>query len=198
MSVTKSFSFVSLHATVWGVKAPTDLENMLEGQQLSEKYGRRFQGMILETAIGYCRVVFKERINCIYILSKPFILFHKPETVEVVLNSTKMIDKSKEYNLLSAWLGTGLFLSSGTKWRNRRKLLTPAFHFSILDEFIPVFQEQSNVLVSKLQSLVREPWVDVVQLMTACTLDIICQTAMGVNLDIQGGENSEYVRAIHE
>ncbi|GFY38437.1 cytochrome P450 4C1, partial [Trichonephila inaurata madagascariensis] len=86
---------------------------------------------------------------------------------------------------------------TGTKWRNRRKLLTPAFHFSILDEFIHVFQEQSNVLVSKLQSLVREPWIDIVPLMTACTLDIICQTAMGVNLDTQGGQNSEYVRAIH-
>ncbi|GFY57985.1 cytochrome P450 4c3 [Trichonephila inaurata madagascariensis] len=86
-----------------------------------------------------------------------------------------MIDKSEEYDLLSPWLGTGLFLSTGTKWRSRRKLLTPAFHFSILDEFIPVFQEQSNVLVSKLQSLVREPWVDVVPLTTACTLDIICR-----------------------
>ncbi|GFT66181.1 cytochrome P450 4C1 [Trichonephila clavipes] len=88
--------------------------------------------------------------------------------------------------------------SSGTKWRKSRKLLTPAFHFSILDESIPVFQEQSNVLVSKLQSLVGEPWVDVVPLMTACTLDVICQTAMGVNIDAQGGQNSEYVRAVHQ
>ncbi|GFR03813.1 cytochrome P450 4C1, partial [Trichonephila clavata] len=87
---------------------------------------------------------------------------------------------------------------SGTKWKCRRKLLTPAFHFSILDEFIPVFQEQSSVLVSKLQSLVQEPWVDVVPLMTACTLDIICQTAMGFNLDAQGGQNSEYATAVHE
>ncbi|GFT66199.1 cytochrome P450 4C1 [Trichonephila clavipes] len=91
-----------------------------------------------------------------------------------------------------------ILFSTGKKWRRRRKLLTPAFHFSILDEFIPVFQEQSNVLVSKLQSLVHEPWVDVVPLMTACTLDIICQTAMGVNIDAQGGRNTEYVRAVHE
>ncbi|GFQ78089.1 cytochrome P450 4C1 [Trichonephila clavata] len=109
-----------------------------------------------------------------------------------------MIDKSKEYELLSPWLGTGLFTCTGTKWRGSRKLLTPAFHFSILDEFIPTFQEQSRVLVSKLQSLVYEPWVDVVPLMTACTLDIICQTAMGVNIDAQGGRNTEYVRAVHE
>ncbi|GFQ89197.1 cytochrome P450 4C1 [Trichonephila clavata] len=91
-----------------------------------------------------------------------------------------------------------LEIGSGTKWRGRRKLLTPAFHFSILDEFIPTFQEQSSVLISKLQSLVHEPWVDVVPLITACTLDIICQTAMGVNIDAQSGRNTEYVRAVNE
>ncbi|GFS48649.1 cytochrome P450 4C1 [Nephila pilipes] len=118
---------------------------------------------------------------------------------EVVLsNSTTLIDKSKEYDLLSPWLGNGLLISSGTKWRNRRKLLTPTFHFSILNEFLPVFQEQSSVLVSKLQALAREPWIDIVPLMTACTLDIICETAMGVSINAQDGQNIEYVRAVHE
>ncbi|GFQ78084.1 cytochrome P450 4V2 [Trichonephila clavata] len=154
--------------------------------------------LILLGITGVCRIAAKQKLFCIYVLFKPFIIFFKPETVEVLLSSTTLIDKSKEYELLSPWLGTGLLTSTGKKWRRRRKLLTPAFHFSILDEFIPVFQEQSSILVSKLQYLVHEPWVDVVPLMTACTLDIICQTAMGVNIDAQGGRNTEYVRAVHE
>ncbi|GFY60250.1 cytochrome P450 4C1 [Trichonephila inaurata madagascariensis] len=154
--------------------------------------------LIQHGVVGYCRHILKDRIACLYVFSKLFVFFYKPETVEVVLSSTTMIDKSKEYQLLSPWLGTGIFLCTGAKWRKSRKLLTPAFHFSILDEFIPTFQEQSSVLVSKLQSLVQEPWVDVVPLMTACTLDIICQTAMGVNINAQDGQNSEYVRAVHQ
>ncbi|GBM97371.1 Cytochrome P450 4V2 [Araneus ventricosus] len=116
----------------------------------------------------------------------------------VVLSSSTLIDKGKEYNLLAPWLGTGLLTSTGPKWRFRRKLLTPTFHFTILEDFIPVFHEQSRVLVSKLERLDREPWVDVVPLMTSCTLDIICQTAMGVCINAQGDDNDDYVKAVHE
>ncbi|GFT21298.1 hypothetical protein NPIL_688161, partial [Nephila pilipes] len=65
---------------------------------------------ILQAIFGYSRVVIKEKIFCLYILFKPFVVFHKPETAEIVLSSTKLIDRSKEYNLLSPWMGNGLFL----------------------------------------------------------------------------------------
>ncbi|GFY61360.1 cytochrome P450 4C1, partial [Trichonephila inaurata madagascariensis] len=73
--------------------------------------------LALQGVTGVCRAVFKEKLCCIYVLFKPFILFYKPETVEVLLSSTTLIDK---------------------------------------------------------------------------------KTAMGVNIDAQGGRNTEYVRAVHE
>ncbi|GFT24492.1 cytochrome P450 4C1 [Nephila pilipes] len=153
--------------------------------------------LILQAIFGYIRVVIKEKIFCLYIFFKPFVLFYKPETAEVVLSSTKLIDRSKEYELLSQCIGKGLFIGSGTIWRNRRKLLTPAFHFSILKEFLPIFQEKSSVLVSKLQALTREPWIDIAPLMSACALDIICETAMGVSVNALDGQNIEYLKAVH-
>ncbi|GIY59144.1 cytochrome P450 4V2 [Caerostris darwini] len=149
---------------------------------------------------GLCGAVvaLKEKIFVITLGIKPGVVFKRPETVEVILSSSTLIEKSAEYKFLHPWLGTGLLTRPAEKWRHRRKLLTPAFHFTILEDFIPVFQEQSSILVSKLQDITKEPWVDIVPLLTSSTLDIICQTAMGVTINAQKGENNEYVKAVHE
>lgn len=65
--------------------------------------------------------------------------------------------------------------STGDKWKTRRKLLTPTFHFKILHDFVSVFNEQAKVLVKKLMPKAdgKTP-VNVFGDITLCTLDIIC------------------------
>ena len=41
--------------------------------------------------------------------------------------------------------------SSGEKWRSRRRLLTPAFHFKILQDFLVIMNEHSEIFVNKLK-----------------------------------------------
>nr|CAD7462280.1 unnamed protein product [Timema tahoe] len=60
------------------------------------------------------------------------------------------------------------------KWHSRRKLLTPAFHFKILQEFIPIFNKNSNILVEKLSEYVNKDYIPINKLVSLCTLDIIC------------------------
>lgn len=69
-----------------------------------------------------------------------------------------------------------LFLNSvGEKWRSRRKILTPAFHFKILEDFVDVFVEQSLTLLNKLKREVgNESGFNIFPYVTLCTLDIIC------------------------
>lgn len=41
-----------------------------------------------------------------------------------------------------------LNFSDGSKWKTRRRLITPTFHFQILNNFIPVFEEQASIMVT--------------------------------------------------
>lgn len=56
-------------------------------------------------------------------------------------------------------------------------MLTPAFHFKVLEDFIDIFNEQSQVLVQKLtqvQAVRGQQGFNIFPFVTRCTLDIIC------------------------
>jgi hypothetical protein len=53
-------------------------------------------------------------------------------------------------------------------------MITPTFHFSILDSFMEVFSEKSEILVRKLQEEVTSETFDICPYITKCALDIIC------------------------
>lgn len=53
-------------------------------------------------------------------------------------------------------------------------MLTPAFHFAILENFVEVFNSVGNVLVDKLDTLVGEESVNIYPLISLFTLDVIC------------------------
>ncbi|KAF5297163.1 hypothetical protein FQR65_LT10062 [Abscondita terminalis] len=117
------------------------------------------------------------------------------EDFQIILSSKQHIQKSILYQWLQSWLGTGLLTSDGNKWRYRRKLLTPAFHFNILQEFFKIFKEHSAVLVDKLQEECDKPHTDVLAFISHFTLHIICETAMGVKLDESNKSMKQYVEA---
>uniref|UniRef100_G3TJ61 Cytochrome P450 4V2 n=1 Tax=Loxodonta africana TaxID=9785 RepID=G3TJ61_LOXAF len=127
----------------------------------------------------------------------PMVVLYKAENVEVILTSSKQIDKSSMYKFLEPWLGQGLLTSTGNKWRTRRKMLTPAFHFTILEDFLDVMNEQADILVNKLEKHVNQEAFNCCFYITLCALDIICETAMGKNIGAQNNGDSDYVRAVY-
>lgn len=102
--------------------------------------------------------------------------------------------------LFQPWLGTGLLTSTHQKWKTRRKLLTPAFHFRILDDALDAFNTQGRILAEVLEEDSRkttDQTIDIFNYVTRCTLDIILETAMGQRLGIQLARQSDYCDTIN-
>uniref|UniRef100_A0A182LYU9 Cytochrome P450 n=1 Tax=Anopheles culicifacies TaxID=139723 RepID=A0A182LYU9_9DIPT len=127
-------------------------------------------------------------------LNKCWVIFSSPTDVERIISSNEFNRKSLDYGILDEWLGNGILLDHGNSWFTNRRALTGAFHFKILDSYVPVFDEQADILVDKLLEHKGAP-VDVFALIKLYTLDVILETSMGVRCRAQL-EDSDYVRAV--
>ncbi|XP_014249034.1 cytochrome P450 4C1-like isoform X2 [Cimex lectularius] len=152
------------------------------GIEQLQKWGERFQmyGNTVRFWVG----------NRLYVICRD------EGDMEVLLTSKDNITKSPLYMLLHGWLGTGLLTSTGEKWLKRRKAITPAFHFKILEQFEDVFYKNATILVNKLSSFCGK-CCDVNPFISDCTLDIICETSMGISVNAQI-QKSSYVTALRK
>jgi cytochrome P450 family 4 len=85
------------------------------------------------------------------------------------------------YDLLHSWLQFGLLTSTGEKWATRRKILTPAFHFGILQQFVSVFNEEAEKLVEELRKDCQKPYVNITPHVSQFTLKTITGTSWRVS-----------------
>ncbi|KAJ8674728.1 hypothetical protein QAD02_010514 [Eretmocerus hayati] len=162
--------------------------------QLNVEHDELFNRIVGMRMMWGCR----EGINKAWLGRKPYVFLSKASTVECILGNNRHLDKSCDYKFLQPWLGTGLLTGSGHKWSARRKILTPTFHFNILEDFVQVFGEQTDILVDKLRSELGKSCFNISPYVTLCTLDIICETAMGRRISAQSHSDSDYVRAVYK
>ncbi|XP_046978516.1 cytochrome P450 4g15-like [Vanessa cardui] len=127
--------------------------------------------------------------------TKLLIFLSDPDDVEVILNSQVHIDKASEYRFFKPWLGEGLLISSGEKWRSHRKMIAPTFHINILKSFVGIFNQNSKNVVEKMRGETGKVF-DVHDYMSGVTVDILLETAMGITKDTQDDAGFDYAMAV--
>lgn len=63
---------------------------------------------------------------------------------------------------------------TGKKWHDRRKVLTPAFHFNILERFVETFDRIGNNVVDKLKKFDTTDDVEFYPIALLYALDVMC------------------------
>ncbi|XP_061388494.1 probable cytochrome P450 4e1, partial [Musca vetustissima] len=127
----------------------------------------------------------------------PNIVVTDNKDMEYILCSNSLIDKSDMYDILKIWLGEGLVNSNGSKWHKRRKMITPSFHFKILQDFHITMTANAGKFAEKLKEVSRDGAAfDFQKLVHNLTLDVMCETAMGVPINAMDNPHSEFVKAL--
>ncbi|CAG9091028.1 unnamed protein product [Plutella xylostella] len=130
-----------------------------------------------------------------WIGSKLVIFLTDADDVEPILNSQVHIDKATEYRFFKPWLGEGLLISSGEKWRSHRKMIAPTFHINILKSFMTTFNQNSLNVVDKMKHEMGRTF-DVHDHMSGVTVDILLETAMGITRKTQDESGFDYAMAV--
>ena len=137
------------------------------------------------------------RICRLFIGPTPYISVAHPESVKEIMKHKP--PKHYFYNtLLGPWLGDGLLLSGGNKWFRHRKMLTPAFHYKILNSFFSVYTSATHVMIQQWEEAADMDGCIVLQnSVPYLSLDIIlqCICSLKTNCQIEK-ENLQYVRDV--
>lgn len=120
-----------------------------------------------------------------------FVIVDKPEDIQLIYNSPNCIDKASPYKVFP--IQQGLLCNGGETWKMHRKLINPSFHVKILQSFLPVFNSKAKILVQCLQKQLDGEEFDLYHSLSACTLEALYLTSLGIEKDIQNDSNNRYL-----
>ncbi|KAL6420611.1 hypothetical protein ACFW04_014644 [Cataglyphis niger] len=176
------------------------LINLLPGPPIIPIFGHAYLFRVSAEEQWKLLCTIPEKYYPIYktwIFFRCLVCIRHPDDLEI-LNNSKHIEKGYLYKLLHPWLATGLLTSTDTKWHTRRKILTPTFHFNILNQFVDILIKESDYMIKSLKDVDGPIVKNLVPFTSKHMLNAICETAMGISLQKLGEFQQQYCDAIHE
>jgi cytochrome P450 len=111
---------------------------------------------------------------------------------QVLQTNHRNYQKAVGYRKLKLLLGNGLFTSEGEFWLNQRRLIQPAFHKSHLAHFGEIMIEASEQMLLRWKyyfanaSASDQRQFNLLEQMSECTLEIVCESLLGQKLESGG------------
>ncbi|KAI2474059.1 hypothetical protein C4B38_000146 [Diabrotica virgifera virgifera] len=156
-------------------------------------FGKSAHGLFRD-AVQYYEE-FKIDVVRFWLGSRLIIGVGNADDIEVILGNSVYLEKSSEYSLFEPWLGDGLLISKGEKWRSHRKMIAPTFHTSILKSFMPVFNRNAIALVETFRKEQGKVF-DCHDYLSSTTVDTLLETAMGVTKEHDSNTGFDYAMAV--
>ncbi|GAB0090357.1 hypothetical protein DMENIID0001_050840 [Sergentomyia squamirostris] len=122
------------------------------------------------------------------------VVISTPEDVKTLTTSNSCLDKMSFYRFYRC--AYGLVTAPVPMWKIHRRLLTPSFSSQALRTFVPIFNDKAKTLLANLDKAVDCSDRDFLKYIFYCTLEMICETTLGYNIDVQNGKNLDYFKAV--
>ncbi|XP_065300990.1 cytochrome P450 4V2-like [Dermacentor albipictus] len=128
------------------------------------------------------KTIYDQEVTVAYYGPQPFLIATTPKAIEVLLTNSQNLNKAFLYDMMKPWIGHGILLIEKDKWRSRRKVITPAFHFRVLDDYAPIMNRRAREMVRRLDA-VGTDFFDVLPIVRLAAFGILFETALGVQID---------------
>lgn len=150
------------------------IANMDPNLEVTAKIFNYFDGMF--------KTIYDQEVTAAYYGPQPFLIATTPKAVESLLTNSENLNKAFLYGMMKPWIGNGILMIEKGKWRSRRKILTPAFHFRVLDDYAPIMNHRARQMVSRLDAMGTD-FFDVLPIIRLAAFGILFETALGVQID---------------
>ena len=191
--------WLNLPQALWSLYRQWRAMKNIPGRPTHWLYGNTHQVRLSESSnVEYRQMIAKYGWKISRLWIGPFIVvivIHHTDPLKKVLKCKK---SDKIYSMVRPWLGDGLLVAQGKKWFRNRRLLTPAFHYSILRPYVATYNDCLQSLIKKWKLTFKEDKpVKLFETVSLLSLDIILRCAFGYVSDCQTSKVQEdYIRAV--
>ncbi|XP_044740113.1 cytochrome P450 4C1-like [Chrysoperla carnea] len=129
----------------------------------------------------------------------PGVCISNPDFIQKLLTNKNGLEKSflMKYFGKEA-MGDSIILSDVVKWKHNRGIVARGFTPLILKSYFKIFVEKSLMLVEKLDEKLNDgESFDIYEYLSKTTLEAVCGSTMGVNIDIPNSYCSALESAFH-